>query len=91
MDNNTKSRYVADRISRLEVTASDAPARPFNQVLSSTWRTAVFTVDHTPPVIAELTAIREGEGLRVKFLAKDETSILKEAALSSDEGKAEGY
>jgi hypothetical protein len=69
---------------RLEVTASDAPSAPFNAALASTWRTAPFTVDHTPPAISELSATAEGEGLRVRFVARDETSVLKDAAVSAD-------
>jgi len=75
---------VPDGRYRLEVTATDAPSAPFNAALTSTWRTAPFTVDHTPPAIAELSAVAEGEGVRVRFLARDETSVLKEAAVSAD-------
>jgi len=75
---------VPDGRYRLEVTASDLPSQPFNLALTSTWRTAPFTVDHTPPVISELTAVPEGEVLRVRFLARDESSVLKEAAFSAD-------
>jgi hypothetical protein len=75
---------VPDGRYRLEVTASDSPTAPFNAALTSTWRTAAFTVDHTPPAILELSAVPEGDGIRVKFLARDETSMLKEAAISAD-------
>ena len=75
---------VPDGRYRLEVVASDAPSVPFNTALSASWRTAPFTVDHTPPAIMDLTATPEGDGVRVRFTAKDETSILKEAALSAD-------
>jgi hypothetical protein len=75
---------VPDGRYRLEVTATDAPSAPFNAALASTWRTAPFTVDHTPPVLAELSAVSEGEGIRVRFLARDETSVIKEAAISAD-------
>lgn len=75
---------VPDGRYRLEVTATDAPSVPFNASLTTTRRTAPFTVDHTPPVIAELSATAEGEGVRVRFLARDETSVLKEAAISAD-------
>ncbi len=75
---------VPDGRYRMEVTASDHPTQPFNLALGSTWRTPAFVVDHTPPSIHEFTAVPEGEGLRVRFLARDETSILKEAALSAD-------
>ena len=75
---------VPDGRYRLEVIASDAPTAPFNAALTSSWRTAPFTVDHTPPVISELSAVTEGEGIRVRFLARDETSVLKDAAISAD-------
>ena len=75
---------VPDGRYRLEVTASDAPTAPFNAALTSTWRTPPFLVDHTPPVLSDLTAVPEGDGLRVRFSAKDEISLLKEAAISAD-------
>lgn len=75
---------VPDGRYRLEVAASDAPTAAFNVALTSTWRTASFIIDHTPPVISELSAVSEGEGVRVRFVARDETSTLKEAAVSAD-------
>ena len=36
------------------------------------------------PAISELSAATEGEGVRVRFLARDETSVLKDAAISAD-------
>ena len=75
---------VPDGKYRLEVTASDAPSQAFNTALSSVWRTPPFFVDHTPPVISGLTATPEGDGVKLAFKAKDETSILKEAAFSAD-------
>lgn len=75
---------VPDGRYRLEVTASDAPSQPFNAALTSSWRTAPFMVDHTPPAIQELTAVAEGDGIRVRFIAKDASSIIKEASLSAD-------
>ena len=75
---------VPDGRYRLEVTASDAPTAPFNAVQTSLWRTPPFVVDHTPPVLSGLSATPEGEGVRVRFTARDETSLLKDAALSAD-------
>jgi hypothetical protein len=75
---------VPDGKYRLEVTASDAPSQPFNAALATTLRTAPFTIDHTPPVITDLSAQREGEGMRVRFTAVDATSTLKEAMISGD-------
>ncbi len=75
---------VPDGRYRLEVTASDAPSAPFNAVLTSVWRTAPFIIDHTPPAISDLSATTEGEGVRVRFVARDDSSTLKEAAISAD-------
>ncbi len=75
---------VPDGKYRLEVTASDAASQPFNAALTAVWRTPAFIIDHTPPVISALTAVPEGDGVRVKFQARDETSVLKAAALSAD-------
>ena len=69
---------------RLEVTANDAPTQPFNAVLTSTFRTSAFMVDHTPPTISELSATTESDGVHVRFAAQDATSVIKEAALSAD-------
>lgn len=75
---------VPDGKYRLDVSATDAPSQPFNAALSTSLRTSPFFIDHTPPVITELTAQREGDGLRVRFTARDETSTLKEAMVSGD-------
>ena len=75
---------VPDGKYRLEATATDAPSQPFNAALSSVWRTPPFFVDHTPPVISGLTAVPEGDGVKLTFKAKDETSMIKEAAFSAD-------
>jgi hypothetical protein len=78
---------VPDGKYRLEVTASDSAAQPFSAALGATWRTPVFIVDHTPPVITALAAVPEGDGVRVRFTAQDATSLLKDAALSADGGE----
>ncbi len=75
---------VPDGKYRLEVTASDAPSQPLNEVLTSTWRTQPFWIDHTPPIISEFTAVHEGEAVRVRFVGRDELSTLKEAFVSAD-------
>lgn len=75
---------VPDGRYRLEATADDSPGQPFNVALTSVWRTAAFTVDHTPPVLSELTATPEGEAVRVKFVAKDEMTAIREALVSAD-------
>jgi hypothetical protein len=75
---------VPDGKYRLEVTASDAGSQPFNAALATVWKTPAFIVNHTPPVISAFTAVPEGDGVRVKFQARDEMCVLKSAALSAD-------
>lgn len=75
---------VPDGRYRLEILATDAPSQPFNAALTSLWKTPPFVVDHTPPVIIDLSATPEGEGVRVRFLARDEGSVLKEMVVSAD-------
>jgi hypothetical protein len=75
---------VPDGRYRLEVAASDAPSNPFNLAQSSSWITPAFNIDHTPPVISDLSVARDGSGVRVRFTATDASSVLKEAAVSAD-------
>jgi hypothetical protein len=78
------TQAVPDGRYRLEVTATDAPSQPFNAALSSTWRTSPFYIDNTPPAITGMSAILAGDGLRVSFTAKDEASVIKDAAICAD-------
>jgi len=75
---------VPDGRYRLEVTAIDSPSQPFNVALSATWRTNPFVIDHTPPAIPEIAANNEGENIRVRFTVKDESSVIKDVAISAD-------
>jgi len=75
---------VPDGKYRLEVTASDSPSQPFNGALTSVWRTQPFLVDHTPPTISELSATVEGANLRVRFVARDAASVLKDVCVGGD-------
>ena len=75
---------VPDGRYRLEVTASDAPTEPFNTALTSVWITPPFVIDHTPPVISALTATSNASGIRIQFTGHDDTSVLKDAAVSVD-------
>jgi len=91
LENAWKERFftfdtlpVPDGKYRLEAIASDSPSQPFNAALTSTWRTAPFLVDHTPPALSELSAVPDGDGLRVRFTARDEMGMIKEAAVSAD-------
>lgn len=75
---------VPDGRYRLEITASDAPSEPFNTALRSEWITPPFVIDHTPPVISALTATTDASAIRIQFTGHDDTSVLKEAAVSVD-------
>ena len=75
---------VPDGHYRMEVIASDAPSNPFNLAETSSWTTPGFVIDHTPPAISGLSAVREGPDLHVRFTATDAMSVLKEAAVSAD-------
>lgn len=75
---------VPDGRYRLEITASDAPTEPFNTALTSEWITPPFVIDHTPPVISALTATSDASGIRIQFTGHDDTSVLKDAAVSVD-------
>lgn len=75
---------IPDGRYRLEATASDAPSQPYNLSQTALWRTAAFTIDHTPPQLLETGANLEGENVRLRFLAKDERSVVKEAMVSVD-------
>lgn len=75
---------VPDGRYSLEVTADDSPTQPFNLKQATVWRTAAFSIDHTPPVIADFTALAEGDSIRVKFSVRDEMTVLREASVSAD-------
>jgi len=75
---------VPDGRYRLEITVTDAPSQPFNAALTSTWLTNPFVIDHTPPTIPEIAATWESENLRVRFVARDESSVIKDATISAD-------
>jgi len=75
---------VPDGRYSLEVTAEDSPGQPFNLVQTSVWRTAAFTIDHTPPAIPEFTALPEGDSIRVRFAGRDELTAIREAYVSAD-------
>jgi hypothetical protein len=73
---------------RAKVTATDRQSNPPNRTLSAELIGEPFRVDNTQPVLAELSASREGEGIvRLRFTATDATSYLAEAAYSLDADK----
>jgi hypothetical protein len=70
----------------LKIVASDAPANPNGEGLSSARESDRFEVDNTPPAIAQLTAEIAGGagGVRVRFQASDPASSIARAQYSLD-------
>jgi hypothetical protein len=70
----------------LKIVASDAPANPSGEGLTSERESDRFEVDNTPPSIAQLTAESAGGvgGVRVRFQASDPASSIARAQYSLD-------
>jgi outer membrane protein assembly factor BamB len=70
----------------LKIVASDAPANPNGEGLTSARESDRFEVDNTPPAIAQLTAEIAGGagGVRVRFQASDPASSIARAQYSLD-------
>jgi hypothetical protein len=70
----------------LKIVASDAPANPSGEGLTSERESDRFEVDNTPPAIAQLTAESTGGGgaVRVRFQASDPASSIARAQYSLD-------
>lgn len=70
----------------LKVVASDAPSNSPDEAMSSSDQSAHFEIDNTPPVVAELYAVAEGDHIQVTFHANDSYSPIKRAEYSVDGG-----
>ncbi|HEV7966916.1 MAG TPA: hypothetical protein VGP19_05065 [Candidatus Acidoferrales bacterium] len=70
----------------LKIVASDAPANPVGEGLSSERVSDRFVVDNTPPSIAQLTADSASAGVRVRFQASALVSFIARAQYSLDAG-----
>ena len=70
----------------LKIVASDAPANPSGEGLTSERESDRFEVDNTPPAIAQLTAEYAGSAgaVRVRFQASDPASSIARAQYSLD-------
>ena len=64
------------------ITASDAPANPPSEALTSSLESDVFTIDNTPPEIVGLESAKSG----VHFTAKDAWSWIAKVEFSVDGG-----
>jgi hypothetical protein len=69
----------------LKIVASDSPANPNGEGLTSERESDRFEVDNTPPAISQLTAESAGGGgVRVRFQASDPASSIARAQYSVD-------
>jgi sugar lactone lactonase YvrE len=68
----------------VRITASDSPSNPPGEALSNHLDSEPFLIDNTPPQITNLTGTRSGNGVNVRWRAKDALSNLDEAQYSVD-------
>jgi hypothetical protein len=71
---------------RLRVTASDAMGNPPAEALTASLASPSFTIDNTPPRVSNLTAVRNGGKLQVRWHAADALNNLDKAEYSLDGG-----
>ena len=71
----------------LRVTATDAPSNPPGQALTGSLVSDPFLIDNTPPQILNLTAGRAGNGVDVRWKARDARSIVEKAEYSLNGGE----
>jgi WD40 repeat protein len=72
---------------RILVVASDAPAHPFGDALTSDRESDRFIIDTTPPVLSALQGSLQSGGLHASFVATDTTSPIARAEYSIDAGR----
>lgn len=70
----------------VRVTASDAPANPPDQTLSSFLMSDPFLIDNTAPEITDLRAAPMGGKIEIRFHAKDALSAIGKAEYSVNGG-----
>ena len=75
---------LPDGAYKVKVVASDAPSHSPDQALTAEKESARFEVDTTAPQITRLSAVAEGDHLRVSFRAADAFSPIKRAEYSID-------
>jgi sugar lactone lactonase YvrE len=101
-DNETRWKLLRDRLTdrffsfesdllpdggyTIRVVATDAPSHTPEEALTDEQESSRFQVDNTPPQIADLSAINEGNTLHVTFRAQDNASNIRRAEFSLDAG-----
>jgi hypothetical protein len=71
---------------RVRITASDAPANPPSEALTSRLESDPFLIDNTPPKITGLAATRNGGKLEIRWHAADALNNIGKAEYSVDGG-----
>jgi hypothetical protein len=71
---------------RVRITASDAPANPPGEALTSRLESDPFLIDNTPPRITGLTSTRNGGRLEIRWHAADALNNISKAEYSLDGG-----
>jgi sugar lactone lactonase YvrE len=71
----------------IRITASDRPGNPVDQALSTQLETERFSVDNTPPQIANLAATGSGNSITVRWKAHDAKSTIQRAEYSVNGGE----
>jgi hypothetical protein len=101
-DNETRWKLLKDRLTdkfysfesdllpdggyMIRIVASDAPSHTPEEALTDEHDSSRFEVDNTPPQIADLAAIDEGNTVHVTFRAQDNFSTIQRAEFSVDAG-----
>jgi sugar lactone lactonase YvrE len=71
----------------VRVTASDAPANPPEQRLTTERLSMQFDVDNTPPRVERLRAQLQSPVVRLQFVVSDSFSIVRQASYAVDAGE----
>jgi sugar lactone lactonase YvrE len=71
---------------RLRITASDSPGNPPADALTGRLESEPFLIDNTPPKITDLSAVRNGGKVHVKWHAADALNSISKAEYSIDGG-----
>jgi hypothetical protein len=81
--------HLPDGIYFTRLVATEAAPRPAAERLSTTFETDDLVVDHTPPVILEATAKRDGDRLLVGVHGRDALSLLEGISADFNNGAHE--
>ena len=78
--------HFEDGIYQTRLTAAEQAPRPENERLTVTFLTDDLVIDHTPPVISDVNARREGDRLRISVSGHDALSLLESAEFIFNNG-----